>query len=219
MTDPGRGSGEGRRYGNDREKCPLCDGPVSGGRCTLCGMPYRKDEILYLLNENSRDHYKHATEKARSIMRKNAGVSGTRAVGKNASEADIRAHQQQVRQEAVKRMTTTKTPAATAAENPQRKRISKKRKPPMGLQRRNQKRKIILWIIVILLILLPSILDFVEEKADQYAYEQMEDTYGIGSDTETYSMTGGVEGPYLIDWTEGGGRNGYEFLEDSVRRR
>ena len=79
------------------EKCPLCDGPVSGGRCTLCGMPYRKDEILYHLNENSRDHYKHATEKARSIMRKNAGVSGTRAVGKNASEADIRAHQQQIR--------------------------------------------------------------------------------------------------------------------------
>ena len=94
------------------EKCPLCDGPVSGGRCTLCGMPYRKDEILYHLNENSRDHYKHATEKARSIMRKNAGVSGTRAVGKNASEADIRAHQQQIRQEAVKRMTTTKSPAA-----------------------------------------------------------------------------------------------------------
>ena len=46
------------------EKCPLCDGPVSGGRCTLCGMPYRKDEILYHLNENSRDHYKHATDKA-----------------------------------------------------------------------------------------------------------------------------------------------------------
>ena len=55
------------------EKCPLCDGPVSGGRCTLCGMPYRKDEILYHLNENSRDHYKHATDKARDIMRKNAG--------------------------------------------------------------------------------------------------------------------------------------------------
>ena len=72
------------------EKCPLCDGPVSGGRCTLCGMPYRKDEILYHLNENSRDHYKHATDKARDIMRKNAGVSGDRAVGKNASEADIR---------------------------------------------------------------------------------------------------------------------------------
>ena len=195
------------------EKCPLCDGPVSGGRCTLCGMPYRKDEILYHLNENSRDHYKHATEKARSIMRKNAGVSGTRAVGKNASEADIRAHQQQVRQEAVKRMTTTKTPAADSGRKSAKKKNLKKAEAAYGsAKKKSGKGKIILWIIVILLILLPSILDFVEEKVDQYAYEQMEDTYGIGSDTETYSMTGGVEGPYLIDWTEGDGRNGYEFL-------
>ena len=181
------------------EKCPLCDGPVSGGRCTLCGMPYRKDEILYHLNENSRDHYKH--------------VSGTRAVGKNASEADIRAHQQQIRQEAVKRMTTTKTPAADSGRKSAKKKNLKKAEAAYGsAKKKTGKGKIILWLIVILLILLPSILDFVEEKADQYAYEQMEDTYGIGSDTETYSMTGGVEGPYLIDWTEGGGRNGYEFL-------
>lgn len=33
-------------------RCPLCDGPVVNGRCKDCGMPYRKDEILYHLNES-----------------------------------------------------------------------------------------------------------------------------------------------------------------------
>ena len=49
-------------------KCPLCDGSVVNGRCTFCGMPYRKDEILYHLNESRSDHYKHATPKAKKIM-------------------------------------------------------------------------------------------------------------------------------------------------------
>ena len=50
-------------------RCPLCDGPVVNGRCKDCGMPYRKDEILYHLNESRSDHYKHASDKARKIMR------------------------------------------------------------------------------------------------------------------------------------------------------
>lgn len=51
------------------KRCPVCDGPVANGRCKLCGMPYRKDEILYHLNEDRSDHYKHATPMARAIMR------------------------------------------------------------------------------------------------------------------------------------------------------
>lgn len=176
------------------ERCPLCDGPVANGRCTICGMPYKKDEILYHLNENSRDHYKHATEKAREIMRSKAAVSGTdgRSLGKNASAADIRAHQQEVRQEAVKRMTATKPQTSsekTKADKKTRKKNQKKVESAYGSgKKKTGMGKIILWIIVILLILLPSILDFVEEKANQYAYEKMED-YGVSSDVEIHTVS------------------------------
>lgn len=50
------------------KRCQVCDGPVVNGRCSLCGMPYRNDEIMYHLNENRRDHYKHASWKARIMM-------------------------------------------------------------------------------------------------------------------------------------------------------
>lgn len=49
-------------------RCQLCDGPVAGGRCTLCGMPYRNDAVLYHLNENQSEHYRHASRKAREEM-------------------------------------------------------------------------------------------------------------------------------------------------------
>ena len=52
-------------------KCQVCDGPVVSGRCKLCGMPYRKDEILYHPNERRSEHYKHATDAARKQMRVN----------------------------------------------------------------------------------------------------------------------------------------------------
>ena len=32
-------------------RCQLCDGPIVNGRCRDCGMPYRKDELLYHLIE------------------------------------------------------------------------------------------------------------------------------------------------------------------------
>lgn len=52
-----------------KNRCQVCDGPVVNGRCKLCGMPYRNDEILYHLNENRSDHYRHATIRAREAMR------------------------------------------------------------------------------------------------------------------------------------------------------
>lgn len=50
-------------------RCQVCDGPVVNGRCKLCGMPYKNDEVLYHLNESRSDHYKHATSRARQEMR------------------------------------------------------------------------------------------------------------------------------------------------------
>lgn len=52
----------------ERKRCQICDGPIVDGRCKLCGMPYRNDAVLYHLNENRRDHYKHAGRRAKSIM-------------------------------------------------------------------------------------------------------------------------------------------------------
>ncbi len=50
------------------KKCQVCGGPVSGGRCRLCGMPYRNDNEMYHLNENRRDHYQHASASTRRKM-------------------------------------------------------------------------------------------------------------------------------------------------------
>ena len=59
----------------EKKRCQVCDGPVVNGRCKLCGMPYRNDETLYHLNENRSDHYRHATSRARAIMREQEALS------------------------------------------------------------------------------------------------------------------------------------------------
>lgn len=64
-----------------KKRCQVCDGPVVNGRCKLCGMPYRNDEILYHLNESRSDHYSHATGKARAIMRQEEIPLGDRKTG------------------------------------------------------------------------------------------------------------------------------------------
>ena len=51
------------------ERCQVCGGKVVNGRCSLCGMPYRNDEVLYHLNEPREVHYKHASAKVRDMMR------------------------------------------------------------------------------------------------------------------------------------------------------
>lgn len=67
-------------------RCQLCDGPVAGGRCTLCGMPYRNDAVLYHLNENQSEHYRHASRKAREEMiRRQVPVGDTAAQHKKQS--------------------------------------------------------------------------------------------------------------------------------------
>lgn len=56
-------------------RCQLCDGPVVGGRCKNCGMPYKNDEILYHVNENRRTHDRHTSEKAGEEPGKKTDVS------------------------------------------------------------------------------------------------------------------------------------------------
>ena len=111
-------------------KCPLCDGPIINGRCRDCGMPYKSDEVLYHLNESSREHYRHATPEAREKMRRNriplgdepkthnakagTGRSGSAkgsVAGKGSGHAGreaLREHQEKIRREAMQRMNSGK---------------------------------------------------------------------------------------------------------------
>lgn len=105
------------------KRCQVCDGSVVNGRCRLCGMPYRNDEVLYHLNENKEKHYEHATPKAREIMRqqqiplgddkKQRDVyqnAGSRNARQTLTKEQIRAQQERVRKEAMQKMTTTRVP-------------------------------------------------------------------------------------------------------------
>lgn len=108
------------------KRCQVCDGSVVNGRCRLCGMPYRNDEVLYHLNENKETHYEHATAKAREIMqqqqiplgdsKKTAGKSTYhqniehRNGRQTLTKEQIRAQQERVRKEAMQKMTTTRVP-------------------------------------------------------------------------------------------------------------
>ena len=132
-------------------KCPLCDGQVVNGRCTFCGMPYKKDEILYHLNEDRSEHYKHATPKARKIMAEQQ--KGIPSTGTRNTRTAVQERQKQIRQEAVKHMTTTAGRTVTANKNNRQNQPDKK------------KGSVVLWIVIILIILVslaPEIPDIIE---------------------------------------------------------
>ena len=117
-------------------KCPLCDGSVVNGRCTFCGIPYRKDEILYHLNESRSDHYKHATPKAKKIMTE-------QQKGKSAG--------------------SVRNTAVTAQKSQQRPNSSAGTRTPV--QKKQKKGSGVLWIVIILIILMslvPEIPDLIE---------------------------------------------------------
>ena len=104
-------------------RCPLCDGPVVNGRCKDCGMPYRNDEILYHLNESRSDHYQHASDRARKIMREQQKPQGTpkkmnsaakSAAGRAAvSRQTMQEQQRKIRQEAMQKMSASGNTART----------------------------------------------------------------------------------------------------------
>lgn len=140
-----------------RMKCQVCGGPVAKGRCKLCGMPYRNDEVLYHLNENRRDHYSHATEKAQQIMRQMEKPSGDKntSAGNSKDSAkireDIKKQQQKVRQEAVNRINTTKKQSTASVVRTQKK-------------KKSSWLTILILIIILLCSLLPNFLDYVKEQ-------------------------------------------------------
>lgn len=139
-----------------RMKCQVCGGPVAKGRCKLCGMPYRNDEVLYHLNENRRDHYSHATEKAQQVMRQMEIPLGDKKTSSGDSQnrvkvrEDIKKQQQKVRRDAVNRIDKTK-------------------------KKKSSWFTILILIIILLCSLLPSFLDYVKEQA-QYNVDSIFET-------------------------------------------
>lgn len=134
------------------KRCQVCDGPVVNGRCSLCGMPYRNDEVLYHLNENKEKHYEHATLKAREIMRQQQIPLGDDKKQRNTyqnaesrngrqtlSKEQIRAQQERIRKEAMQKMTTTRVPVGTK----QTKGNEKKKNPGRGL-----------WLVILIYLIL-----------------------------------------------------------------
>lgn len=97
-------------------RCQLCDGFIINGRCKICGMPYRNDEVLYHLNESRHTHYKHATPKAKEMMHQNMIPLGDTKSGKAKtsdrvmSKEQIRAQQEKIRKEAMAKINATKVP-------------------------------------------------------------------------------------------------------------
>lgn len=123
-----------------KKRCQVCDGPIVNGRCKLCGMPYRNDEILYHLNENRRDHYSHATEKAREIMKQAEIPLSDKPQG-----------------------TTRRAPAARPS-------YTYKRKPSASAKKETEKAKktaswitILIIVVLVLLSIAPDLLEYVRE--------------------------------------------------------
>ncbi len=215
-------------------RCPLCDGTVSGGRCRDCGMPYRNDDLLYHLNEDRREHEKHASEKVKEELRKRMvplgdavqkqNISGKKNTGaqKNAgkiSHDEIRRKQQQIRQEAVQRMTAGRNisePSVGEGKNKKAsaKALKNKKKKSSWEQESSGKKKNpltrwIFWIIAVLMIIAPSIEDVLNgwKGEETYYAEDLPDSDYSYADLETKES----DSPFLSSWSDSDGNVEYGF--------
>lgn len=151
--------------------CPVCGDQVINGRCRFCGMPYRNDEAMYHLNESSREHYRHASSSVKQKMREAAVPLGDQGyAGKHpVSRAEMQAKQQQIRKEALDKMsrpaasTTVRKGKETININGKNKNVSTKKttySSPAGKALTGNKKKrggLWVWILVILFVLLSNL--------------------------------------------------------------
>ena len=194
-------------------KCPLCDGTVVNGRCKECGMPYRKDEILYHLNESRSDHYRHASDKARKIMQtqqragntaKNASSGAKGSTGKansrTVSRQTYKEQQKQIRQGAMRKMTDTGNAGkgwSTAGNTSQK----PKKRSKLG----------ILWaIIIILAVLAPRADGFVDGFKEAFQ-EEFGDSGSDAVQTDTAEIIN--SDTYFYSWDDDEGSKYYSIGE------
>lgn len=150
-------------------KCPLCEGTVVNGRCTLCGMPYRQDEMLYHLNERRSEHYRHASDKARKIMQSQQ-MGPTKPISRTPVKTrSVEAFaKEKVRQQQKKNNNKKVNESFGKVDRSKRKKGLKSKK--------------IFWIIIILLFVFPSLLESIVEEIQDYAMSTYESHYEIDAD-------------------------------------
>lgn len=195
------------------KRCQVCDGPVVNGRCKLCGMPYRDDEIMYHLNENRRDHYRHSSARVQRAMRRQEIPLGDKTEPdrqQRKSHTSDRTVGKSMRSNMPAGAETRKTPQTSTAEKTgtgrtmqsdiprraQRTEAGKKGKPkvPWG---------VIVLVLTVFLGIVPGLVELAENVIYEIRYE---DTY-VADETpammwisqgEAYTVE---EGEYVIPGT------------------
>ena len=205
-------------------RCPLCDGPVVNGRCKDCGMPYRSDEILYHLNESRSDHYQHASEKARKIMREQQKPQGTpkkmNSAAKNVagraavSRQTMQEQQRKIRQEAMQKMSASGNTARTMT----------------GSKGKVKKRSRFVWVWILLILVIslaPALGDFKDmiqdaasgQSGSEYTDTENLDTYFSAEQDDGgnmfYSLAAG-NGPVTAGDEVEVGKYGIYTIDDKV---
>lgn len=144
----------------ERKRCQVCEGPIANNRCRLCGMPYRNDETLYHLNENRSEHYRHATSKARAIMRQEEVPLGDKKPVTAASQRSSSAKKNTYNQKTVNQRSTyaggsykTKTSGS----------VKEKKKHPQ-----------LVWLILLCILgaVIPEVRDIIQEAGFETAEVQ-----------------------------------------------
>ena len=156
------------------QRCQVCGGKVVNGRCSLCGMPYRNDEVLYHLNEPREIHYKHASAKVRDMMRQ----YGQDADQTTQHNGNVNRNTKASRNTDLNRNLTGSRNTGTAAGRKTAAAVNTRNKTTVGRNRaevldqgKKQQKKDqknsgagwIIWIIVTLAILFPKLWDFLAD--------------------------------------------------------
>ena len=189
-------------------RCPLCDGPVVNGRCKDCGMPYRKDEILYHLNESRDEHYRHASDKARKIMmNQQKAASGTTAKGssRTISKKTVQEQQKKIRQEAMQKMSAAGNTDRTAYGNRNTSRsMSGERKG----KKKTSKIGLLIAILTILAVVAPMTDDLFDMIDDLKYKNSYESSYTEPADTDEDTEDTNT---YFYGWKDDDGYNYYSL--------
>ena len=150
-----------------RKECQVCGGPIVNGRCKLCGMPYRNDEILYHLNENRRDHYKHASWRARIMMEDEERPLGDKKMQEYPQDGQKRS----------KPATGTGTRAAGRSQGAHQT-VRGNAQPAARTVNRERKRRrgSVIWFmaLIILISVVPAVIEELKDRTDS-AYQETYD--------------------------------------------
>ena len=156
------------------KRCQVCGGKVVNGRCSLCGMPYRNDEVLYHLNEPREVHYKHASAKVRDMMRQ----YGQTADHTTQHNGNVNRNTNPSRNTDLNRNLTGSRNTGAAAERKTAAAVNTRNKTTVGRNRaevldqgKKQQKKDqkssgagwIIWFIMTLAVLLPKLWDFLAD--------------------------------------------------------